>query len=43
MIGLKYKDKYGEIWKRISWEHVLRISDGNLGGWFDGDGLMPIR
>ena len=35
----KYKDKYGKLWVRISKHLVIRISDGNIGGWFNGKGL----
>lgn len=35
----KYIDEWGEIWVKISWHKVLRISDGNIGGWFNGEGL----
>lgn len=40
----KYKDKYGEIWTKIYYnkDRVVRISDGNIGGWFNGEGLTRI-
>lgn len=38
-----YIDEYGERWVRIEnafgREYIKRISDGNIGGWFDGKGL----
>ncbi len=37
----KYQDKMGEIWERINRSYVRRLSDGNVGGWFYGDGLTP--
>ena len=40
----KYIDKYGQVWvKRPNYSyHVIRICDGNVGGWFGGFGLTEI-
>jgi hypothetical protein len=38
----KYKDKWGELWVKISQQRVIRISDGNIGGWFNGEGLEKV-
>ncbi len=37
----KYIDRWNELWVRFGWK-VIRISDGNIGGWFDGEGLIKI-
>jgi len=37
----KYRDKWDELWVRISW-YVVRLSDNNIGGWFNGDGLERV-
>lgn len=39
---IKYKDKWGELWERVSETHVRRISDGNVGGFFGRQGLEVI-
>lgn len=41
-ICMKYIDKWGEVWQRIDKFYVKRISDGNVGGWFNGQGLIPV-
>jgi len=41
----KYHDQYGQVWKRYlskNREYIYRVSDGNIGGWFDGKGLTAI-
>lgn len=40
--GQRFVDKYGDIWVRQGDYHIIRISDGNIGGWFDGKGLSPL-
>ncbi len=40
--GERYTDKWGEIWVRESFDYIHRISDGNIGGWFNGQGLTPV-
>lgn len=37
--GQEYMDKWGDIWIRRSCFTVSRISDGNIGKWFEGKGL----
>ena len=39
---MKYIDIYGDVWERISKTHVRRLRDGNIGGWFYGQGLSMI-
>lgn len=41
--NLAYRDKHGEIWVRASRDTVRRLSDGHLGGWFGGQGLINIQ
>lgn len=36
---MKYIDRYGQIWVRIGLKHVQRVKDGNIGGWYNGEGL----
>lgn len=38
----RYKDEYGFIWKHISYTHVKRLCDNNIGGWYNGHGLTKI-
>lgn len=38
---MKYQDQYGDIWLR-SGGYVIRQKDGNIGGWFDGNGLIEL-
>ena len=40
---MKYIDKYGDIWVKISKTHVKREKDGIIGGWYNGDGLSNYR
>jgi hypothetical protein len=40
-LGNKFKDRYGDVWERTDAFTVRRISDGNVGGWFGGQGLTP--
>lgn len=35
-----FEDGWGEIWLRVCRNHVHRYSDGNIGGWFKGQGLV---
>jgi hypothetical protein len=38
-----YEDKYGDIWRvHLSGgsPYLLRVKDGNIGGWFNGQGLV---
>lgn len=39
---MEYCDKYGQRWVRIDYFHVKRISDGNIGGWYNGQGLWRL-
>lgn len=39
---IKYKDIYGDVWNLISRTHVMRIKDGNIGGFFNSEGLTRI-
>ncbi len=39
----KYLDKWGELWEKINDWQVRRISDGNLGGWQNGNGLTLVE
>ncbi len=32
-------DKYGDLWVRQGDIHVVRLSDGNIGNWFNGQGF----
>ena len=45
----RYIDKYGQTWKLASVNvcgydnfYLVRESDGNIGGWFNGDGLVAL-
>lgn len=38
--GGKYFDRWGDVWVRIGLHHVVRSKDGNIGGWFNGKGLV---
>lgn len=38
----RYIDAWGDIWERRKMAKnicVVRLKDGNIGGWFDGEGL----
>lgn len=42
----KYRDKWGDIWKLVAdgdkaW--VVRVKDGNIGGWQNGEGLIEVK
>ncbi len=43
VLGRKYEDRYGDVWKRTSDTTVRRVSDGNIGHWFLGKGLNLIE
>lgn len=34
-----YLDQYGDDWKRENCDYLVRLRDGNVGGWFRGKGL----
>lgn len=38
-----FKDRDGDFWVRTSEFLVLRLRDGNVGGWFNGRGLTLTR
>ncbi len=38
----KYSDIYGDLWVREDAVHVTRLSDGNIGNWYGGNGLEEI-
>lgn len=40
--GQRFVDKHGDTWVREGANHVVRLSDGNIGGWFDGKGLIEV-
>ena len=40
--GQRYMDKYGDLWIRQGNIYVVRLSDGNIGGWFKGKGLNEL-
>lgn len=37
----KYLDKWGDLWDRQG-DYVVRRKDGNIGGWFNGQGLVRM-
>lgn len=39
---LHFKDKWGAEWVRGYGNTVVRLSDGQVGGWFNGQGLKVI-
>ena len=38
----RYRDKWGDIWERFDLEYLRRVRDGNIGGWFHGQGLTRV-
>ncbi len=40
--SLRYRDKWGEVWYRESLHYIRRLSDGNVGCWFEGKDLELI-
>jgi len=37
-----WKDKWGELWEPVGELHVKRVSDGHIGGWYNGQGLKRV-
>ncbi len=41
-----FKDRWGETWELLNDGYkfyVVRVRDGNIGGWFNGEGLKPYE
>lgn len=38
----KYRDKYGDVWVRRGDYYVVRLFDGNIGTWQNGEGLVKL-
>jgi len=38
----KYTDRDGEIWVKRDDVYVVRVRDGNIGGFFQGKGLTEV-
>lgn len=38
----KYQDKLGDIWVRSGSHKVIRLKDGNIGLWRNGEGLIEL-
>lgn len=41
--GQRYRCKHGDLWVRQGDNDVVRLSDGNIGGWMDGRGLVEVE
>jgi len=38
-VRIKFIDKHGELWFKVGLKKVVRVSDGNIGNWNNGEGL----
>lgn len=38
-MGNLWIDKYGDVWRYIDGNTIVRLRDSNYGGWWNGKGL----